>query len=244
MKRMWILLCSVMAFSSFAYENYTYIADHDVTSIPVKNINEDMIDLTQQKDIAYGPPPGYPNNKEYTQVRKSVYERLKIAQAKLPPGLKLCVHEGYRKLGLQEHLFRVHFQQIQATQPTSRYEKVFHEATRLIAPARKLDGSENIAPQLTGAAIAVYLIDDQGKPVDMGIAPKDWLRDADGSLSRTYSSKISHQAQEYRYIMADALKAAGFVNYPAQYWHWSYGDQYWAHETRHDYAIYGVWQKS
>ncbi|MBS0288859.1 MAG: D-alanyl-D-alanine dipeptidase [Proteobacteria bacterium] len=230
--------------SSFAHENYIFIADNNITSIPVKDLNESMIDLTQQTEIAYGPAPEYPHNKEYTQVRKTVYEKLKAAQAKLPTGLKLCVHEGYRKLSIQEHLFRVHFQQIQRSQPNAAYETVFNETTRLVAPARKIDGSENIAPQFTGGAVAVYLIDEKGNPVDMGILPKDWLKDKDGQLSRSLSTKISRQARKNREIMADALRAVGFVNYPAQYWHWSYGDQYWAYQTHQDYAVYGAWQKS
>ncbi|MBS0285860.1 MAG: D-alanyl-D-alanine dipeptidase [Proteobacteria bacterium] len=244
MKKIGILSAFIISFSCQAYDNYLYIADDVITSIPVKCINEEMIDLNKQTEIAYGKPPLYPNNKEYTKIRKTVYEKLKQAQSKLPPGLKLCVYEGYRKLGVQEYLFRTHFQQIQEKQPLAPYEITFTQATRLIAPARKLDGSENIAPQLTGGAIAVYLVDDQGKPVDMGIQPQDWLKDMDGSLSRTHSYKISKAAEHHREIMSDALRAVGFVNYPAQYWHWSYGDQYWAHVTHQDHAIYGTWQQS
>ena len=43
----------------------------------------------------------------------------------------------------------------------------------------------------TGAAIDVCLIDDHGKPLDMGIHPKDWMGDKDGLLSLTNSNIIS-----------------------------------------------------
>lgn len=244
MKKIGLLTALVISFSCQAYDNFLYIADDVITSIPVKNNNEEMIDLCAQSDIAYGKAPLYPNNKEYTKIRKTVYEKLKQAQSKLPAGYKLCVYEGYRKLGAQEHLFRTRFQQIQEKQPLAPYEITFTQTTRMIAPARKLDGTENIAPQLTGGAIAVYLVDDHGKPVDMGIAPQDWLKDMDGSISRTHSYKISKTAEHHREMMGEALRAVGFVNYPALYWHWSYGDQYWAHVTHQDHAIYGSWQQN
>jgi hypothetical protein len=33
--------------------------------------------------------------------------------------------------------------------------------------------------------------------------------------------------------------SAGLVNYPTEWWHWSYGDRYWALLTGADHAIYG-----
>jgi len=35
------------------------------------------------------------------------------------------------------------------------------------------------------------------------------------------------------------LHAAGLVNYPTEWWHWSYGDRYWAMATGAPAAIYG-----
>ena len=39
--------------------------------------------------------------------------------------------------------------------------------------------------------------------------------------------------------MGIALQAVGFVNYPTEYWHWSYGDRYWAYQKGQPAAIYG-----
>ncbi len=75
----------------------------------------------------------------------------------------------------------------------------------------------------------------------MGIHPKDWmLDDEEGSISATSSSKISPQAQKNRKIMYQVLSDVGFVNYPTEYWHWSYGDRYWAyHQVQKTDALYG-----
>ena len=35
------------------------------------------------------------------------------------------------------------------------------------------------------------------------------------------------------------LGGAGLVNYPTEWWHWSYGDRYWALLTGAPAALYG-----
>ena len=35
------------------------------------------------------------------------------------------------------------------------------------------------------------------------------------------------------------LGGAGLVNYPTEWWHWSYGDRYWALVTGAAHALYG-----
>lgn len=40
-------------------------------------------------------------------------------------------------------------------------------------------------------------------------------------------------------LLAEALVAAGLVNYPARWWHWSYGDRFWAWVARSPHARYG-----
>ncbi len=35
------------------------------------------------------------------------------------------------------------------------------------------------------------------------------------------------------------LTAAGLVNYPTEWWHWSFGDRYWALATGKAAALYG-----
>jgi zinc D-Ala-D-Ala dipeptidase len=41
-------------------------------------------------------------------------------------------------------------------------------------------------------------------------------------------------------MLAEALRAAGLVNYPTEWWHWSYGDRYWALATGARHAVYGI----
>ena len=40
-------------------------------------------------------------------------------------------------------------------------------------------------------------------------------------------------------IGGTVLCGAGLVNYPTEWWHWSYGDRYWALMTGATAAVYG-----
>ncbi|WP_326954540.1 M15 family metallopeptidase [Amycolatopsis sp. NBC_01286] len=40
-------------------------------------------------------------------------------------------------------------------------------------------------------------------------------------------------------LLIGAMSAGGFVNYPSEWWHWSYGDRYWALATETAHAPYG-----
>ncbi len=65
----------------------TLIADPQVVAIPIHDNEEDWVDLTKKNTIIYGPSPEIPNNKDYTYLRKTVYDKLVEAQAHLPKGL-------------------------------------------------------------------------------------------------------------------------------------------------------------
>ena len=202
------------------------IADSRVLKIPVQENNEPLFDLRAQEIISFGPSPEVPNNTDYTWVRLTVYRMLIKAQEYLPEGLRLCLYEGYRSIGLQEQLFNNYFDKVKKKYPSWNHQEIFFETTKLVAPVTNIDGSSNIPPHSTGGAIDVYLIDNNEQVVDMGIRVEDWMSDIDGRISQTNSSEISEKAKKYRSILSNALQAAGFVNCPTEYWHWSYGDRY------------------
>lgn len=227
-----------MQYGNAQTDHVIFLADPIITAIPIVDNQESMIDLKNQHALLYGPSPEIPNNRDYTKMRKTVYDKLIQAQALLPKGLRFCLYEGYRSLDLQNKLFTNRFKKIKKLHPDWSEKQVFIETTRLVSPVVNQDGSHNIPPHSTGGAIDIYLVDAQGKYVDMGIHPKDWMQDNDGSISLIISKTISPEAQKNREIMNHALSAVGFVNYPAEYWHWSYGDRYWAYYKKQSHAIY------
>ncbi|MBY0545513.1 MAG: hypothetical protein K2Q14_08225, partial [Gammaproteobacteria bacterium] len=85
---------------------------------------------------------------------------------------------------------------------------------------------------------SIEIINQEGKLVNMGMAAKDWVC-VEPDLCLTESSLIDQEVRDNRQILLDVMQAQGFVNYPTEWWHFSYGDRYWAYMQSRESAIYG-----
>jgi D-alanyl-D-alanine dipeptidase len=56
-------------------------------------------------------------------------------------------------------------------------------------------------------------------------------------------SKLPAHIQRNRQIMFRVLREVGLSNYPKEYWHWSFGDVWWAKRNKKNIAPYGVIEK-
>ncbi|MBT2443933.1 dipeptidase [Streptomyces sp. ISL-36] len=91
------------------------------------------------------------------------------------------------------------------------------------------------APHATGAAADLTLCTVEGAPLWMGSAPQDTR----SPHRHTTAPGPDPVAAENRRSLSMAMTTAGFVNYHAAWWHWSYGDRYWACLSGARYAGYG-----
>ena len=66
----------------------------------------------------------------------------------------------------------------------------------------------------------------------------DWSK-VNSELCMTHSKIISKEAQNNRKLLLTILEQQGFINYPNEWWHFSYGDRYWAYYQSDKQAIYG-----
>ena len=219
-------------------QSIALIADPAILAISIRDNGEPMIDIGPLGTLRIGPSPEIPNNRDYTKMRKTVYEKLLQAEKSLPEGLHFCLYESFRSLTLQKMLFDARYAKLKKHYPDWSHTDLFRETTRLVSPVMMPNGEPNTPPHSTGGAIDVYLVDAEGNALEMGIHPKDWMDDNTGERSLTASTTISATARKNRDIMSHALATAGFANYPGEYWHWSYGDRYWAWQQGQSHAIY------
>jgi D-alanyl-D-alanine dipeptidase len=215
-----------------------FIADPEIVAMPVEDKGEALVDLRDQDVLQYGKPPVVGSAECYTKIRKTVYDKLCLAQNHLPNDWRFRIYEGYRSLEVQQALFDAEYQRASERHLQASHEDVFHETTQLVAPVMNLDGSQNIPPHSTGAAVDLEVITPQGKLVDMGMSVKDW-NIVEPEVCFTVTTAIPKIAREHRKILAAAMKTQGFVNYATEWWHYSYGDQYWAYHRKIKKALYG-----
>ncbi|MGM5487486.1 MAG: M15 family metallopeptidase [Nanobdellota archaeon] len=157
----------------------------------------------------------YPNHRIITHpcyIRSSVRSKLDKAISALPEAYSLVILDAYRPLAIQKKMFTECMIEMQRIHPP---KLAYQKASLFVAPP-------NIAPHCTGGAVDVTLAYN-GKPLDMG---SDYRTNTPASYS--VSHHISVQAANNRSILFQTMLEAGFVNYPSEWWHWSYGDSYWA----------------
>ena len=154
-------------------------------------------------------------------VRDGVARRLDEASRRLPEGYALELLAGWRDPAEQARL---------------------REETKTAAKARGLAGEAleravarwvaNESGHRTGGAVDVRLV-FRGCEAFCGSA---WKEFGPGTASR---ARIPPEAARNRAILHRAMRAAGFANYPAEWWHFAFGDRLWAAYRGKRRAFYG-----
>ncbi|RII11864.1 D-alanyl-D-alanine dipeptidase [Streptomyces sp. YIM 130001] len=208
------------------------MSDPKVAAVPVQECGEPLVDVRRGGDLLVDDRKLSDSAGAFVHLREAVLERLLEAQVLLPRGLRLLYVEGYRPPSLQRHYFDEYANQLRAEHPEWSAEQIRSAASRYVSPPE-------IAPHSAGAAVDVTLADADGRELDMGTRMNASPEESAGACY-TAAGSISDEARSRRGILGTALTAAGLVNYPTEWWHWSYGDRYWALEQGAAVARYGA----
>jgi zinc D-Ala-D-Ala dipeptidase len=144
----------------------------------------------------------------------------------------LLLIEGYRPPALQRRYFDDYLSSLRDANPGASAERLRMLASRYVSPPE-------IAPHSAGAAIDLTLCASDGTELDLG-TPVNANPEQSAGACFTHHPSVTGKARHNRGILAEALRAAGLVNYPTEWWHWSHGDRYWAMATGTPSAIYGA----
>ena len=196
------------------------LSDERITRIPAIESGEPLIDLFTRGIST--------TDRQF--ARESVADRLAMADTFLPAGIRLHVVEGLRPIERQQEIYDDYRAELELLHPGISDRDVHVLASRFVSPVE-------VAPHVAGAAVDVTLIGAHG-PLDLG-TPIDATPERSNGACFFAATTISREARTNRSLLADVLSAAGLVNYPTEWWHWSYGDRYWAYLENHPAAVYG-----
>ncbi|WP_406065822.1 M15 family metallopeptidase [Streptomyces sp. NBC_01077] len=206
------------------------MSDPKVSSIPVAECGERLVDVRRNGSLLVDTRKQDPAD-AYAYLREGVLERLIEAQAMLPQGLRLLFVEGYRPPSLQREYFEEYAGQLGAAHPDWTAGQIHSAASRYVSPP-------DIAPHSAGAAVDLTLADTDGQELDLGTRMNADPEESKGACY-TDAVGITEEARANRELLGSVLTAAGLVNYPTEWWHWSFGDRYWALMTGAAAALYG-----
>ncbi|WP_420719400.1 M15 family metallopeptidase [Streptomyces sp. XY66] len=204
------------------------MSDPRVAAIPLQDCGEDLVDVRMhglRVDDRKCDEAG-----AWAHIRQGVLPRLLHAQSLLPTGVLLLFVEGFRPPALQQRYFEEYANELARAHPDWPPAELRDAVSRFVSPPE-------IAPHSAGAAVDVTLIDYQGRELDMGTRVNASPEESKGACY-TDAPGLSSRACTNRVTLGRALSTAGLINY-GTWWHWSYGDRYWALQTRQPAALYG-----
>ena len=206
------------------------MSDPRVTEVPVTESGERLVDLEAAGVMVFSDRKR-DGNPSIALVREGVAERLRQASANLPAGFRFLGVEAYRPPALQELYFSAYEGRLRQRHPELDDAAVRRLASRFVSPP-------DVAPHPSGAAIDVTLCTPGGEELDLGCRVDATPEESAGACF-TAAEDLPAEAAANRQVLVDALSSAGLVNYPTEWWHWSFGDRYWAMSTGAAAALYG-----
>ncbi len=204
------------------------LSDPRVAAVPAIDCGEPLVDLRDQSRLLVDRRKKDQSG-AWARVREGIEQRLLAAQDALPDGVRLLIVEGHRPAALQQHYFDSHRADVQRAHPAWSAKQLDRETSKHISPPA-------VAPHPCGAAVDLTLWAD-GAELDLGTAMNATPEESNDACF-TAAQNISAQARSWRDVLGAALTIAGMVNYPPEWWHWSYGDAYWAAVTAAPHALY------
>ncbi|MDT9685142.1 M15 family metallopeptidase [Streptomyces sp. TRM76323] len=206
------------------------LSDRRVAGTRVADTGEPLVDLRATDGLLVDPRQA-DDDGSYAHVRADVARRLLLAQRSLPAGIRLLVVEGFRPPALQRRYYEEYAAVMRAEHPGAPPARIRELTSAYISPPE-------VAPHVSGGAVDLTLCADDGAELPLGTEVNATPEES-GGRCRTAAPGITAEARANRDLMGRALTAAGFVNYPTEWWHWSYGDRYWALLSGRPTAPYG-----
>lgn len=194
----------------------------------VKECYEPLVDIVAHPKIIYDET----TIEKPVLLRRTVADKLYKIADKLPADTYIKIYSAYRSRIRLEKLWETEVDRITKENP-----EMYRGEVLTLAKYKVTEPNTNMGGHDTGAAIDMALCDKNGNDLDYG------TRYHENAQAKSTVVLTAEQKQNRKYLLK-LMKSQGFVQQPSQWWHYSYGDRYWAvYKGKRHGAIYGSAEK-
>lgn len=164
-------------------------------------------------------------------ARETVANLLKTADkvARGVFGVRLLILDAYRPVSVQTALWDKYYGEVKSQYPDLAEEELISKVKQFVSQP-----SEDIfhpSVHNTGGAVDVTLVRSDGTRLDMGTEFDDFSEKAFTAYFE--KSRAKAYFRNRRRMLYSIMTSVGFTNLPSEWWHYDYGDAFYAYYTCH-----------
>jgi zinc D-Ala-D-Ala dipeptidase len=216
----WLLDCDAIAVPAQPGQPALPYPGQARPDVPVKENDEPLVPLaTAIKTYPVYSWLGFRYYPGEMRLRAGVLARIERASRRLPQDFEIVVIDAHRTRAFQAELL------------------AYYQATTASLGDYVADpwSDAPVPPHTTGGAVDLTL-SWRGAVLGLG---SDFDAFVPDSAPTALEDQVGRTARDLRRLLARILRDEGMTVFGSEWWHWSYGDQYWAAQTGEPVAIYG-----
>lgn len=201
----------------------------DSSRVDIAESKEPMVRIDNINDrILYEPmyfEQGLNGAIDKCYVREGMADRLAKAAELLPCGYRLKIYDAWRPFSVQKELFDSYSRLLLKKNPSLRddYNKLVRLTKEFVSYPCKDANSPFV--HSTGGAVDLTIVDENGNELDMGTGFDDFT---DKAHTDYFEHSDEADIKNNRRLLYAVMTSCGFTNFPSEWWHYDYGDSFWA----------------
>lgn len=161
-------------------------------------------------------------------VRKNVLDLLIRAGEQLPDHYKFMLYDAWRPYAVQKYLFD-RYMKILGENPLLQnldQEALMEKASVFVS----LPSTDPYHPfvHATGGAVDLTIVNENDDELDMGTGFDAF---DDRAFTRYFEESENSKIKNNRRLLYNIMTSVGFTNLSSEWWHFDYGDYFWARTT-------------
>ncbi|MFA5126502.1 MAG: hypothetical protein WC465_00695 [Patescibacteria group bacterium] len=175
----------------------------------------------------------YRRKKEKTAyVRLTIAKKVNQAQKLLPKGYHFMIRDAWRSVAVQKKIHQNFIALFKGKYPRWPQTKIVREVNKFVAPWQ----GKMASGHLTGGAVDIRIVDARGRCLPMNYRQISYHDNASPK-----SQNLPTYIRKNRELLFRVLSRVDFHNNPREYWHWSWGDYYWAKNKKKKIIYKIIW---